>query len=70
MEFTSSVSADLIKWKFQVEQQGFITRYGIADIFHYKQVVLQFGALPKTYPVKRIDKRVYETALRLSKVLE
>ena len=69
-EFVSSVSEDIIKWKFQVEQQGFITRYGGGPHFFYKQVILQPGTQVPTYPIKLIAKRVYKTALRLSKALE
>ena len=63
-------AADAIEWKFQVEQQGFITRYGSSGGFFWKQVVLQPGHVIPVYPIKRIDERIYKTALSLSKVLE
>jgi hypothetical protein len=59
-----------IDWEFQVEQQGFITRYGKGGGFRWKQVVLQPGHMIPVYPIKRIDVRVFETAKNLSKILE
>ena len=59
-----------ILWDFQVEKQGFITRYGEGGGLFWKQVILQPGVQVPTYPIKRIDKRVYETAKNLSKILE
>ena len=71
MPDTLPVSArDTIKWDFQVEQQGFITRYGSGGGFFWKQVILKPGVRVPTYPIKRIDERTYQTALRLSKALE
>ncbi len=57
---------DFILWVFQVEQQGFIARYGRAGNDYYKQSVLLSGQAVPIYPAKLISKRVYETALRLS----
>jgi len=59
-----------ITWEFQVEQQGFISRYGSSGGLYFKQTVLQSTSKIFPYPIKRIDERVYKTALRLSKVLE
>ncbi len=64
------VEVDLVEWKFQVEQQGFITRYGIAGASYFKQVILQSGQAVPVYPIKLIDRRVYETAFRLSQSLK
>ncbi len=50
---------DIIEWDFQVEQQGFITRYGHAGLEFYKQTVLQSGAVPGLHPVKRISSAAY-----------
>ena len=61
---------DLVTWEFQVEQQGFITRYGSGGGFFYKQVILQSGAAPDTYPVKRISPEVHKIALSISSSLE
>lgn len=55
---------DLITWEFQVEQQGFITRYGRAGLEFYKQTVLQSGAAPNLHPVKRISAETYEMGKR------
>ena len=50
---------DLITWEFQVEKQGFITRYGRAGLEFYKQNVLQSGAKIGINAVKRIYSNVY-----------
>ena len=63
-------AADAIEWKFQVEQQGFITRYGSGGGFYWKQVILQPGHVVPVYPIKRIDERIYTTAQRLAKEIE
>ena len=55
---------DLITWEFQVEQQGFITRYGRAGLEFYKQVLIQSGAAPSQYPVKRISAAAYTMGKR------
>jgi len=55
---------DLITWEFQVEKQGFITRYGRAGLEFYKQVVLQSGAAIAAPGVKRISGNIYELAKR------
>ena len=55
---------DLITWEFQVEQQGFITRYGRAGSEFYKQTILQSGAAPNLYPVKRISAAAYTMGKR------
>ncbi len=57
-------SEDLVTWEFQVEQQGFITRYGRAGTQFFKQVVLQSGAVPSLYPVKRIGSAAYTMGKR------
>ncbi len=55
---------DLIKWDFQVEKQGFITRYGFTGFNYYKQVILQSGATPVQHPVKRISAAAYTMGKR------
>ena len=69
-EIETPISADKIEWKFQVEKQGFITRYGITPHFYYKQVILQPGVQVPVYPIKLITKRIYGIAQNLSKILE
>lgn len=55
---------DLITWEFQVEQQGFITRYGRAELEFFKQIILQSKAVPKLHPVKRISSEAYTMGKR------
>jgi len=57
-------SQDFVTWEFQVEQQGFITRYGRLGTQFFKQVVLQSGAPISVPGVKRISGEVYELAKR------
>ena len=60
---------DIIKWEFQVEQQGFITRYGKSGGEYYKQTVLLSGIkTDNLHQVKRIGPVVYSLALRRSKI--
>ncbi len=53
---------DIIEWDFQVEAQLFMTRYGTAGGFYYKQSVLQSGAKPSYFRVKRITRQIYDLA--------
>ena len=69
-EIETPMSADRVEWKFQVERDGFITRYGITPHFFYKQVLLQPGHMIPAYPIKLITRRMYETAKNLSEILE
>lgn len=59
-----------IDWKFQVEQQRFITRYGTAGGLYFKQTVLQSKNPIFPYPIKRISKRIYETAKRIAEAID
>lgn len=62
--------AQVVEWKFQVEQQGFMTRYGKAGDLFFKQTILPGKTDAFSYPVKRISEKVYETALRVSTALK
>jgi len=55
---------DIIEWEFQVEQQTFITRYGVSGGLFYKQVILQSKAFPTLHPVKRMSATAYHFAER------
>ena len=57
-------SENLVTWEFQVEQQGFITRYGRVGTQFFKQTILQSGAAPNLHPVKRISAEAYEMSKR------
>lgn len=59
-----------ISWDFQLEQQGFIARYGNAGGHYFKQVMLQPNVLVPTYPIKRISEQIYETAKRLASSID
>lgn len=70
MTETFRIPLTKIVWDFQVERMGFISRYGSGGGFYWKQTVNQSKHKTFPYPVKRIDKRVYDIALRISKSLE
>lgn len=57
-------SEDLITWEFQVEKQGFITRYGRAGLEFYKQNVLQSGTKIGRFTPKRISAAAYTMGKR------
>ena len=61
---------DLVVWEFQVEKQGFITRYGFAGYRYFKQVILQSGLSTDLYTVKHISPEVYNLAKRLASSLK
>ncbi len=59
-------AANVIKWEFQVQRQGFITRFGRAGGEYYKQTILQSGIATPSYPVRRTDKRTFTLARKLA----
>ncbi len=53
---------NLIAWNFQIADQGFITRYGVAGPNYYKQFLPGGLVVPELHPPKRIDPRLYQRA--------
>lgn len=63
-------AAELVEWKFQVEHQGFIVRYGVSGGFYFKQSVLHSGVTPSIYSVKLISAHAYDLARRMASLID
>lgn len=60
-------AADNIKWEFQIERQGFMVRYGRAGGEFYKQMITGFGGALPNNQIKRIERRSFVLAHKLSR---
>lgn len=54
----------LMTWSFTLAEQGQVTRYGVLNGAFYKQFLPGGVEVPRLHPIRRIDKRLYDLALR------